>query len=51
MIAQNSYSLDGNGMSIIFWLDRWCGLPLLIKIDISDQVNLSNSVANFLVDG
>lgn len=36
VVVQNSSSLIGNGLSINFLLDRWCGPPLVINIDVSN---------------
>jgi hypothetical protein len=52
-IMANSFWLLGDGRSINFWNDEWCGAPLSIKLNIPDHISqhLSTSVNDFIFNG
>jgi hypothetical protein len=48
----NSFWLLGDGRSINFWNDEWCGAPLSIQLNIPDlSQHLSASVNDFIFNG
>ncbi|WJX12769.1 hypothetical protein P8452_03227 [Trifolium repens] len=53
MIKDNAAWLVGNGENINFWLDSWCGDPLVDQLDIPEQVRpfLTAQVSDFITNG
>jgi hypothetical protein len=53
VIKDNSIWLLGNGENINFWLDKWCGDPLVEQLHIPVQFrhSLSSSVSDFIFNG
>jgi hypothetical protein len=53
VIQDNSVWLLGNGENINFWLDRWCGEPLVEQLHIPEHVRpyLSSLVSDFIFNG
>jgi ribonuclease HI len=51
-MMDNSSWLLGNGENINFWLDQWCGAPLVHSLDIPLNLHplLSSTVNQFLVN-
>jgi ribonuclease HI len=51
-MTDNSSWLLGNGENINFWLDHWCGAPLVHSLDIPLNLHpfLSSTVNQFLVE-
>jgi hypothetical protein len=53
VISDNSVWLLGNGANISFWLDNWCGDPLVEQLGIPIHIRhlLSASVSDFISNG
>jgi hypothetical protein len=53
MIKDNAVWLVGNGENINFWLDSWCGDPLVDRLDIPEQIRpfLTSQVSDFIANG
>jgi ribonuclease HI len=53
VICDNSVWLVGDGSNINFWLDSWCGDPLVDQLHIPAQFRnlLSAKVSDFIVNG
>lgn len=52
-ILFNSSWLLGNGDNINFWLDHWCGTPLVSQLQIPENLHcsLNSKVSMFIVNG
>jgi ribonuclease HI len=52
-IKDNSAWLFGDGVSISFWHDEWCGPPLSTQLHIPTQISslLSSKVSDFILNG
>jgi ribonuclease HI len=51
VIKDNTVWLVGNGERINFWLDSWCGDPLVEQLGIPDHARLVSQVSDFIVNG
>jgi hypothetical protein len=53
VVRDNTVWLLGNGDNINFWLDNWCGDPLVEQLGIPDHIRplLTASVSDFIVNG
>jgi hypothetical protein len=53
VVLDNSAWLVGNGDTINFWTDCWCGNPLVDQLGIPNQTRhlLSSKVSDFIVNG
>lgn len=50
-IISKSRFLIGNGLYADFWIDEWCGLPLISTIQDPSLINFKTMVSYFLYDG
>lgn len=50
-IISKSRFLIGNGLYANFWIEEWCGLPLISSIQNPSLINVKTMLSYFLYDG